>query len=195
MFRIGYWTIPGLALTLFACASAWSAPPVGQNDVAAHINGKPVTIGELDAQVLKTNRKLFQQLYDARRAALDTVLIERLLAPEAAKSGKTAVALFNERITARLEAVTDKEIEAYYKQNRGQMRASKLAVASPKIRTYLVGQKRTEARNSVLADLKRAGDVKIVMGPPRSPMVVADNDPTKGPATAKVTILEFSDFQ
>lgn len=195
MFRIGYWTIPGVGLTLFACATAWSAPPAGQSDVAAQVNGKPVTISELDAKVRKTNRKLFQQLYDARRAALDTILIERLLAAEAAKSGKTAVALFNERITARLEAVTDKEIEAYYKQNRGQMRGSKLAVASPKIRTYLVGEKRTKARNNVLAELKRAGDVKIVMGPPRSPMVVAANDPTKGPATAKVTILEFSDFQ
>jgi len=195
MFRTGFDIIPGLGMALLACATAWSAPPTGQNDIAAHINGKPVTYGELDAEVLKTDRAFFQKLYDARRAALDGILVEQALAPEAAKSGTTVDALLATKIAAQMTAVTDEDIQSFYDQNKAQMRNKPLAQMSKQIRDHLTRQGEAAGKASVLAEIKRTADVKIAMGPPRSPMVIADNDPMQGPATAAVTILEFSDFQ
>jgi len=201
MFRSGYRTTLVLGVMLFTCATAWSAPPaksaspIGQSDIAARINGQPVTIGDLDAEILKTNRSLFQKLYTARRAAIDGLLIERILAPEAAKRGISVDALVDEKVAAKMTPVTDDDVKKFYDQNRARMGSKTFNQVSGQIRNYLAGQRKTAAKNSLIAELKRSADVKIMMEPPRSPMVFAANDPVEGPPTAKVTILEFSDFQ
>src|SRR3989304_6073960 len=75
------------ALGVFGGPAAWAQTPPkpdapkAEPGGAATIGGKPVTIQELDAKALKTDMKLAQSLYDARRAALDQVLMERLLGP------------------------------------------------------------------------------------------------------------------
>ena len=41
----------------------------------------------------------------------------------------------------------------------------------------------------------KAGDLRVMLEPPRVEVTLADSDPSRGPATAPVTIVEYSDYQ
>ena len=189
------------SLSVLASAAAWAQAPAkpdapsAKEGVAATIGGKPVTLQELDAKALKTNMKLAQSMYDARRAALDEVLIDRLLGEDAAAQKITVEELIKKRVAEKAKPVTDADVEAFYNANKARMGAQTLEQTSGQIRTQLASQQESEAKSNLLKQLKEKADVKIMIDPPRAQMVLAANDPVKGSSGAKVTIVEYSDFQ
>lgn len=201
MSRIKLRVVAYAALGAFGGSAAWAQTPAkpeapkAEPGVAATIGGKPVTIQELDAKALKTDMKLAQSLYDARRAALDQVLMERLLGEDAAAQKITVDELILKRVAEKATPVTDADVEAFFKANSARMGGKTLEQVSPQIRNQLTTQKQNEARSSILTQLKEKADVKISLDPPRADVIIAANDPVKGPKDAKVTIVEFSEFQ
>ena len=189
------------ALSALGGAAAWAQAPAKPDapkadpGVAAYIGGKPVTTQELDAKALKTDMKLAQSLYDARRAALDQVLMERLLGEDAAAQKITVDELIKKRVAEKAKPVTDADVEAYYKANSARMGGKTLEQVTAQIRPFLANQQETSAKNNLLAELKTKAEVKIVLDAPRADVIIAANDPVQGPKDAKVTIVEFSDFQ
>jgi len=181
--------------------AAWSQTPAkpdapkAEPGVAATIGGKPVTIQELDAKALKKDMKLAQSLYDARRAALDQVLMERLLGEEAATQKITVDELIKKKVAEKAKPVTDADVEAYYKANSARMGGKTMEQVSEQIKKQLTSQQDNEARSNLLTQLREKADVKIALDPPRADVVIAANDPFKGPKDAKVTIVEYSEFQ
>jgi len=187
---------PGLAACL-AVATLATAKAEGNSDagVAAIVNGKKISLDEVDAKALGTNMKLAQQVYDARRQALDDLIIEELLTPEAAKQGKTVEALVAERLAALNTPVTDEEVAQFYEQNKSRMRGRTLEQISGQVKQYLQSQRSTEARKKLLQQVKKDASVKVTLDVPRVEVTVDPDEPSKGPATAKVTIVEYSEFQ
>ena len=166
-----------------------------KEDIAAYIGDSPVTLKELDAKVLKTNMKLAQSLYDARRAAVDDIVIDRALADEAKSKNVSVDQLLKEKIAAKATPVTDADVNAYYETNKARMGGKTLEQVGPQIKNYLASQKEGVARTALLNELKGAAKVRITLDVPRIDFQLSANDPVKGPPTAKVTIIEFSDFQ
>ncbi len=201
MSRIKLHVLACAALSALGGAAAWAQTPPkpdapkAEPGVAATIGGKPVTIQELDAKALKTDMKLAQSLYDARRAALDQVLMERVLGPDAAAKSITVDEYIRQQVAEKTKPVTDAEVEAYFQANSARMGGRTLEQVSAQIRNQLTTQKQNEARNNLLAELKGKADVKVSLDPPRADVIIAANDPVKGPKDAKVTIVEFSEFQ
>jgi len=201
MSRIGLRGLACAGLSVFVGVAAWAQTPAkpdapkAEPGVAAYIGGKPVTLQELDAKALKTDMKLAQSLYDARRAALDQVLMDRLLGEDAAAQKITVDELILKRVAEKAKPVTDADVEAYFKANSARMGGKTLEQVTAQIRPFLVTQQETEAKNNLLAELKTKAEVKVVLDPPRAIVVLAANDPVQGPKDAKVTIVEFSDFQ
>jgi len=179
----------------------WADPqakpePAGSKaGVAAYIGEQAITTNELDEKVLRTNMKLAQDLYNARKGALDQVMMERMLGEEAKSKGVTVDQLIKERTAANTKPVTDEDVDAYYKANSGRMGGKTLEQMSGQIRNYLTTQKENEGREALLTELKEKAKVRVVLDPPRADVKVAANDPVKGPKDAKVTIVEFSEFQ
>jgi len=163
--------------------------------VAAWVGGKPISMADVDAKALKTNMKLAQQIYDARRAALDEIIMERLLAEEAAAANMTPEQLIAKRVAEKIKPVTQAEIESFYNSNKGRMGGRTLEQVGPQIKSYLESQQSTAARKTVMDEAMSKGTVKIALEAPRADIVIADNDPMKGPKDAKVTIALYSDFQ
>lgn len=166
-----------------------------KDEIAAYVGDAAVTTAELDAKILKTNMKLAQSLYDARRAAVDDVIIDRALGAEAKTKGVAVDQLLKEKIAAKTTPVTDAEVQAYFEANKGKMGGKTMEQVGGQIKQMLAGQKETAARTAILNELKNASKVRIVLDAPRVEFKLAANDPVKGPATAKVTIVEFSEFQ
>jgi hypothetical protein len=201
MTRKQHW-LPGCGILGVFVAAAGGAEPQGKPaaaeakpDVAAYVGNEVITLQELDAKALKTNMKLAQSLYDARRAALDQIVLERLLGPDAKAKGTTVDQVIRDRITEKATPVTDADVQAYYDSNKARMGTRTLEQVSAQIRAQLTSQRESEAKTNLLTELKEKAGVKVVLAPPRVDMVVASNDPFKGSANAKVTIVEYSDFQ
>lgn len=201
MLRIRLRPFAFTGFSVLVCAAAWAEPPAKAEDpkakagIAAYVGGEAITMQDLDAIALKTNMKLAQSLYDARRAALDQVIMERLLAPDAAAQKITVEQLVSKRVAEKVQPVTDADLDAYYKANSARMGGKTMEQVSGQIRTFLTSQKEQEAKDKLLAELKQKAEIKITLDAPRVVVPLAANDPAKGPKDAKVTVVIFSDFQ
>ena len=186
-----------LCVTIAGCSAnnAETEAPTEAGNVVARIGDETITLDELDAQLQKTNPKAYQEIFDARRAALDQLISERLLTAEAESRGISRVQL-QQDLASGLPAVTDAEIAGFYNQNKARMGNRTLEQMSDQVRTFIVRSKQEQAMTNLLNDLRQKSGVKVLMEAPRMDVKVAANDPVQGgPEGAPILLVEFSDFQ
>jgi hypothetical protein len=181
---------------LFGCAAGAdeNKKPV-PSGVAAVVGDRTITIEELDAVASVNNRAAYQALYDARRQALDQMIVEMLIGEQAAAEGITSEDLIRREVEAKATPVGDADVESFFKQNEARMRGQSLAEVGPQIRTYLEKQNADQARLAYISKVKAGAEIAIALEVPRIEVAVASNDPYIGSADAQVVIVEFSDFQ
>jgi len=195
MIKRKLWLHGAAGLSMFLSSAFGADPPADKAGVAAYIGDEAITLQEVDAKALGTNMKLAQQLYDARKAVLDQVILERLLAPEAKAKETTVEKLIEARMAELAQPVTAADAEAYFNSNKARMGNRTLEQVQAQIISFLSSQRDSEAKDKLLTELKSKAVVRVVLDAPRTEVILAANDPTKGPPDAKVTIVEISDFQ
>jgi protein-disulfide isomerase len=181
---------------LFAC----SAAPAQQAEPAARIGNRTITTKELDDRWRSddpaSQSDITQKLYDGRRAALDAIIADSLLAEAAKAKGMTAEAYELEEVGKRVKPVSDSEVGAFYQANINQMQGRSLEVMAPAINRYLTEQQRATARQALITELRKAGpEVRVLIDAPRRDVGIEASDPSLGRASAPITLIEFSDFQ
>jgi protein-disulfide isomerase len=182
-----------------ATPQASKAPPTAEQAVVvAEMGGKPVTSGELDEWM---RDDLFQrevaskgktELFDLRSDALQRMLDERLLRAEAEQQKLSVDDLFAKQASSS-GAVSEDAVKEFYEQNKARMGSSTLEQIGPRIRSYLEEQQASKARETYVGGLREKAGVAIKLVAPR--VEVAGDGPSRGPANAPVTIIEFSDYQ
>ena len=194
--RAGRWAVlAALSLGLSGCAFGGDAGgPKPDRDVAAEIGGQKITVQEMDDFLKKTNSRAFQEFYDARRAALDQLIAQRLMEAEASSKSVTVDKL-RQDVVAAVPAVTDSEIESFYNQNKARMGAATLDQTREQIRNFLASQRQQQAMSEFISGLRSKGSVRVYLEPPRSEVRIAADDPFQGPKDAPIQLVEFSDFQ
>ena len=189
-----------IALSIVAVAAGCtgsvesSSAAGGDAEIAAQVGDYSITLDVLDERARAVDMTAYQALYDARRQALDLMISDRLLTLEAEARGITKEALITE-LDQEFQPPTTEQVEAFYNQNKTQMRNQPLDKVSGQIQNHLANQRRQLAMTQLLASVKAKHDVQIMLDPPRVPVTIAANDPFKGPAGAPIQIVEFSDFQ
>jgi protein-disulfide isomerase len=190
------------AITVLACSSAPAQQPFSQSpgDVAARIGDRAVTIRELDARWKQDDpaqsAEVTQSIYDGRRAALEAIIADSLLAEAAKSSGMSADGYLEAEIGKRVKPVSDLEVSTFFSANVSQMQGRSLEVMSPAITRYLTDQRRAQARDAILSELRKKGPaIRLSLDAPRVNVAAAPSNPSLGSATAPVTIIEFSDYQ
>ena len=93
-------------------------------------------------------REPLQALYDGRRAALENIIADMLLAEEAKKKGMSADAYVESEIAKRVKPVTDAEVVTFYQSNMNQMQGRSLEQMSPAINRFLSDQQRDDGAGS-----------------------------------------------
>ena len=184
-------------LSLFACSS-----PLAQSgsETAARVGGKTITTKELDDRWSKDDpagqTEATQKLYEGRRAALDNIIAEMVIADAAKGKGMTPDAFETAEVARRVKPVTDADVVSFYQSNLNQMQGRSLEMMSPAINRFLTDQQRESARQALIAELRKAGPaVAVMFDAPRRSVEVAATDPSVGSNSATVTIVEFADFQ
>jgi protein-disulfide isomerase len=196
-----------LILGALACTKAETAPAEqaataqapSQDAVVAELNGRRITLAELDdrwqAFDPAERARVTQLLYQNRRNVLE-VMIGDLLIEEAAKAAGTSKDDFQKKeIAARLKPVTDEDVKLFYEENKERAQGRSVEQLGGAIRDFLGGQRQQQARAQLVDDLKAKTPARILLDPPRQTVAVASDDPSSGPANAPVTVVEFSDYQ
>jgi protein-disulfide isomerase len=162
---------------------------------------REITLAEVDEHALGVDAGTFSglplrlALFESRRRALDELVAQELFAREARTRGVKPDALVQQEVLSRVAAVQDSEIEAWYRDNPDRVRGASLEQVRETIRQYLRQQRVNQASAALIARLKAATRVEILLEPPRVSVSVPEGAPTLGPAQAPVQIVEFSDFQ
>jgi protein-disulfide isomerase len=135
-------------------------------------------------------------MYDGRKAALDAMIADTLVAAAAKAKGAAPEAFVQAEVAKRVKPVTDTDVRTFYVQNSERMQGRSFEQMSAAIQQYLNDQAQTNAKQELIAELKKAGPpIRVVMDAPRTAIMVNPDDPSDGKADAPVTVVEFSDFQ
>lgn len=192
-------------MSAMACADAQTAPaaqaPTQSPDaVVAEVGGRKITMKELDDrwQALDPGERarVTQLLYQNRRNVLDQ-MIGDLLIEEAAKAAGVPVPQYVEQESKkRLQPVSDADMKQFYESNKDRAQGRTFEQLQGPIRDFLNGQRQAQAKAQLIDDLtKKTSALNVLLDPPRHVIELAAHDPTLGPETAPITIVEFSDYQ
>jgi protein-disulfide isomerase len=186
---------------LGACSTAaQQAKPQAATDVVATVGSVSITLSEVDEKALQQpagnfgNLKLSLALYEARRSAIDEIVGEKLLAQESKARGVTSAALTDLEIGAKVAAVTEADVTAWYDANPSRVQGAKLDQVRAPIRSLLTQERTQVAYQTYVDQLKAKTTVRVTLEPPRQKVAIAGS-PARGPAAAPVEVVEFSDFQ
>lgn len=190
---------------MVACTSAQTAPaeqaaPQSQDAVVAEVGGRKITLKEVDERWQEIDpaerARVTQTIYQHRRNVLEQMLGD-LLIEEAAKAANMTVPQYLEQEAGkRAQAVTDADVQRFYEENKDRAQGRTLEQLRQPILDFLGAQREQQARARLVGELMDKGSaVKVLLDPPRVNIEVAATDPAKGPATAPITIIEFSDYQ
>src|SRR5437763_10169364 len=115
----------GISLLTGACSTAAQQSKVpNPTDVVATVGTTRITLAQVDEVALQQpagnfgGAKLSQALYQARRATLEQMVGDALIAQEAAARGITREALVQQEVSSKVVQPTDADIDAWYQTNQ-----------------------------------------------------------------------------
>jgi protein-disulfide isomerase len=194
-----------LLLSIAACTSAQTAPAEQapaqtQDSVVAEVGTRKITLKEVDERWQSMDpgerARVTQLMYQHRRNALEQ-MVGDLVIEEAAKAANLAVPQYVEQETQkRLQPVTEADVQQFFEANKDRAQGRTLEQLRQPIQEFLVSQRQQQARAQLVDDLTKKGStVRVLLDPPRHHVDVESTDPVKGPMSAPITIVEYSDYQ
>ena len=192
------WTSAALGALIMAAALAIpeAVAQATANEPLAEVNGEAITAKDLQAKAGAKLSQLEEQIYALKRAELDALIAQHLLAQEATRRGIPVAALMDAEITSKVALVTEKEIDEYYSANKARLRGDE-AAARTRIRSLLQQQKLNARQEAFLTSLRSNAKVVDRLEPPLAARVdvAIEGAPVRGASDARVTVVEFSDFE
>jgi protein-disulfide isomerase len=167
----------------------------------AKFGDSTVTAGELDEMVKgdlsRMDQQYQQQRYQLRKEALEAMVSQKLVEARAKAQNLTPQELLKKEVMDTIPEPSDAEVKALYDQAKaGGQQLPPFDQVKPQIVAYLKNQKLQPAMAAYAEKLKKEANAQILLPEYEPPRVdVEAKGPSKGPASAKVTIVEFSDFQ
>lgn len=175
-------------------ASAAGSGSATDPSTVAVINGKPVSMSELEALAGEPLNRLEMQRRQVLEEALTRLVDNKLIEAEAEQRGVQATELLAAELGDSM-IVDDAEVDAWYEQNQARIRQPKEAVAD-QIREMLVAQRSAGERQELLQRLRQKHEVNVLLEPYRLELGASDATvPFEGSADAPVEVVMFSDFQ
>lgn len=169
--------------------------------VVASADGITITGEDVQKATAANEYQAAQQLYEQRANWAQNELAKRLIEREAKKEGMN----FEDFLAKKVDIarpISDSDVKMFYQSQPSMMKKPDGSTASfeemkDKIRQYLENQGKMGARQAYVSKLMSDNHAKVSLTPPDPPVVKVsvDDDPSKGPADAPVTVIEFSDFQ
>jgi len=165
-------------LLMFVTTFPVSAQDCGCEDkplpeILGTVNGVKITKQDLSPETQARVKALQQQVVDARARELDLQIDSILLEAEAKKRGVSPSQVIKDEVIAKVQQPTDAEAQAFYEQNKAQIKAE-FAAEKNNIIEYLRYQRQQEEARKLAERLRAAAQVKVIAKPTAPPATSAD---------------------
>lgn len=196
--------ITGLMLVVlsiaFSCSEGHSGPSflykknVGDG-VAAKTGKIVITEKELVEGIESELYEAEQKIFDIKFNKLRSILLEKLMSADPNKKGLTNDQYLDKYIAKNID-VTKKEIDQFVSEKKIPKEQINKGIEE-RIKNYLLVEKKRQAVDKWLGDKTASSPVEVFIEKPRRPTfnIEVGSSPFFGSQSAKVTIVEFSDFQ
>ena len=195
--------VPLLFLLLTCTSNCLSEDPEA-SEILAEVQGTKIVRSEVEAEASQALEQLdlervqfeaqqVRKRHQAIERALAKLTSEKVVDLEAEARGISREDLIRQEADEKIEPPTEEEIEAYYERNKTRFKGEK-EESLLHVKRILERGKRSKARTDLVESLKEKYGLESYLAPLRIE-VESDGYPAIGPADAKVTIVEFSDFE
>lgn len=203
-----------VAVAALACSRPAPAPApdapgqaTGGPDVAldpsltvAIVDGVPISGAQLDeesaGELQAAHREFIERVHSIRDANLRKLIADRLIDREAKARGLDREALLKAEIADKTPPPTEDELRQAWETFVRPRYDVPFEEAKEQLRAELEQEKQRQRSIDLYEELEQKYAVKVTLPAPALPRIdVAATGPARGPADAKVTIVEFSDFQ
>jgi protein-disulfide isomerase len=170
---------------------AAAAGELPEDATVASFTGGRVTGAEVNSQ---TNEKVYQ----LRHQTAEQLVMEAVVKAEAKKAGIPEDELLKREIEQKAQNPSDAEVKQLYDQAKAQGQIPEgMTLDDPKVKEQVVAavssQLKQERAKTFFEDLRKRYNIQVLVPQPR--VSVEAKGPSRGPENAKITIIEFSDFQ
>jgi len=193
--RPGATARPASDATARPAATLGASPAVTGTGVVAEVNGAPILAAELDERAASRLARLRQEEFEIRKQALDELIAEKLFDVEAAKVGVSRDELLRREIEAKAQPAGPAQIETIYSQNQERFAGQTKEQALARIRCAVLERARSDRRAQYEAELRGRAKIAVRLEPPRVRVEIPADAPAQGPASAPITLVEFTDYQ
>lgn len=200
---LGLATVASLVLNLGACTnkSAKATPNYVIKDaptagVVAKINGQDVTEEELIGDEKATYLDMLKREYEFKMQQLNKLVVDRVLGAEAKKDNLSLDEYIKKNITKGEIKISDADYKKFVTE-RKIPEAQIDAKLKERIHAFLTEQKREEMVQATVNKLTKSNPVEVYFKKPKMNIQVdlGEGSPRWGDDSAKVKVVEFSDFQ
>ena len=161
----------------------------------AEVNGKAVTMADLETMLAPQLLKLEQQRQQLLEQGLDRLVEQKLMETEAAARGIDVLALQQAEVQGKLTEVTDADVATWYQENQARIQGRPLEQIAPQIKQFITQQRGQEVQETFMKSLRAKYKTRILMDVARIEVAEAGSPAKGGPVGSPITIIEFSDFQ
>lgn len=192
-----------VAVTIFVIAcnkDAQSKPnfifkTAPSKEVVASMGGQPILEADLVKGIESDLYEAELKVYEIKYAKLQAMLLERFMNQDPDKKGLSNDEFLDKHI-AKSVKITDAQVEAFIKERQIPKDQINPEIKARIVEYLTVESKKVAVDNWIAAKTKKT-PVEIYIQKPMLPTfeVNVGDAPFKGSSDAKVTIVEFSDFQ
>ncbi len=164
-----------------------------KESIYIEVDGKKITESDLEKE-MPEQFKMIRQEYNARVIDLLRELAHRRMFEKEAKEKNLSVNEYLQKIQDETSDPTKEEVENYYKklEETGQTKNHKEEDLKNRIFQYL---KQQSIQSAFIEEISRLKKKYNYFEPVERIKVNIDNEPVRGNPDAKITIVEFSDFE
>jgi protein-disulfide isomerase len=168
----------------------------GESDTpVAEINGTPITEKELSTAIGDRLTRIKSQIFDIQRQGINAIINDRLLEAAAKKDGVNVQEFLKKNVNDKVGDVTDQEVQDFYDKNKARFKDRTLDQVKENVKRQLQAQKAMVFRNNLVDRLREDAEIKVFITRPTINVSVDDDASRGGNKDAKVTIIEFTDYQ
>lgn len=163
--------------------------------IVAKIGGSEITEEELIGDEKLEFLDLKKREYELKMNQLNKLMVEKLIGEEAKKANMSLNDFIDKKVIGGEIKISDAEYKKFVAEKH--IPESQLnAQVKERIMQYLQGMKKQEKVQEYIGKLTKSNPVEVYFAKPKLTMNVEAGDaPYTGDKNAKVTIVEFSDFQ
>ena len=173
-----------------------NTPNLTNEAVVATIGGQPLKAALLNERLKPIVYNFRREAYELTRLRAEQIVDNLLLLEEARRRNVGPEQIVRTEVSDKVHPPTRAEVEKFYNENKSRINGDLNALEN-QIATYLQEQQRERFESELSARLRKTAEIRWLISEPAQPVqnISVDDDPAKGPATAPVTIVEFTDFE